>query len=422
MNRLKKIFQTIKGKIAFYPSLISLFGILLAFVMIYLEQKQISAYLMKVAPSLVINNLDTAQILLSTLISGLISLVVFSFSMVMVLLNQASSNFSPRVLPGIISNQKHQVVLGIYIATILYMIFILVSIEPTGSSYQTPGFAVLIGIILTVVCLGSFIYFIHHISQSIQVGNILTSIHERTKNTILKTIKEQNAVSADFNGRDNWTDVKINKTGYFNDILENELLEICKEHSTKVIVHIFKGQFIVSGTNSFLTETPVLPEVREKIMNTLLFNNEELVGENDVYGFRQISEIGIKAMSPGINDPGTALSSIDCLTSLFVSYMDKREQYYLTDDNGKNRVEIKNIKFSEILYNVMTSYRIYCKHDTLVMKKLLDMLNTLATIAPNSLLREAIHLEIAQLKLVINTHIDNERDVSKIETGFVSWS
>ena len=240
MNRLKKIFQTIKGKIAFYPSLISLFGILLAFVMIYLEQKQISAYLMKVAPSLVINNLDTAQILLSTLISGLISLVVFSFSMVMVLLNQASSNFSPRVLPGIISNQKHQVVLGIYIATILYMIFILVSIEPTGSSYQTPGFAVLIGIILTVVCLGSFIYFIHHISQSIQVGNILTSIHERTKNTILKTIKEQNAVSADFNGRDNYTDVKINKTGYFYGILKNELLEICKEHNTKVIVYIFK--------------------------------------------------------------------------------------------------------------------------------------------------------------------------------------
>ena len=93
--------------------------------MIYLEQKDISAHIMEIAPALVIDDTDTAKTILSTLIGGLISLTVFSFSMVMVLLNQASSNFSPRVLPGIVSDQKHQIVLGLYIGTILYNIFIL---------------------------------------------------------------------------------------------------------------------------------------------------------------------------------------------------------------------------------------------------------------------------------------------------------
>lgn len=422
MNRIKNFVQNIKGKIAFYPSLISLVGMFLAFFMIYLEQKEISAYLMEVAPGLVINNTDTAKILLSTLIGGLISLMVFSFSMVMVLLNQASSNFSPRVLPGIISNQRHQVVLGIYIATILYTIFILVSIEPTKNTYQTPGFSVLVGIVLTVLCLGSFIYFIHHISQSIQVGNILTSIHERTKDTILITVREQKEKSLDFPNQDEWTAYTINRTGYFYGILKDDLMNICKKNDTRIVLQLLKGKFITSGTTGFLTEFPISKDAQEKLIDTLLFSQEELVGDNYVYGFRQISEIGIKAMSPGINDPGTAINSIDYLTSLFIALMDKKEHEYLSDDKDVNWVKIKNASFSEILYNVMVSYRLYCKHDTIVMKKLLQMLKTLAKKALNLNQLEDINLEIAQLKLDANTYIKNKRDLLKIETDFTSWS
>ena len=118
MNRLTNFLFQIRSKIAFYPTIISLSGLSLAFLMIYLEQLDVSAYLIDAAPALVIDDTDTAKTILSTLIGGLISLTVFSFSMVMVLLSQASSNFSPRVLPGIISDRKHQIVLGQYIATI----------------------------------------------------------------------------------------------------------------------------------------------------------------------------------------------------------------------------------------------------------------------------------------------------------------
>lgn len=422
MNRLKNIFHQIRGKIAFYPSLISFIGILLAFFMIYLEKVEISAYLMDVAPGLVINNTDTAKTLLSTLIGGLISLMVFSFSMVMVLLNQASSNFSPRVLPGIISNQRHQVVLGLYIATILYNIFILVSIEPTENAYQTPGFSVLIGIILTVLCLASFIYFIHHISQAIQVGNILTNIHKRTISEIRAIVDEQSKNSYEFPDPKHWNKYTISRSGYFYGILKEDLTKICKENKFKIIVKLFKGQFILDGKVGILSEKPLSNEIKKEIMDTLLFSGEELIGENYIYGFRQISEIGIKAMSPGINDPGTALNTIDYLTSLFLILMEKRDYEYLPDSNGTNWVQIKSAKFSEVLYNVMATYRLYCKHDITVVRKLMQMLHTLSLHVVNSNQMADVKVEMEQLQLDAKSTIKNKRDLDKITSDFISWS
>lgn len=421
MNRIKNIFNTIKGKIAFYPSVISLFGLVLAFFMIYLEKINVSAYLIEVAPGLVIDSTDTAKTLLSTLIGGLISLTVFSFSMVMILLNQASSNFSPRVLPGIISDQKHQLVLGQYIATILYNIFILVSIEPTDNSYQTPGFSVLIGIVLTVLCLASFIYFIHHISQAIQVGTILTNIHSKTKKEIESILEKQKEKSVDFPNTENWEEYSINKTGYFYGALKDDLLEVCKEGETKIVIKLFKGQFILDGTVVLLSEKPLQEKLKDKIIDTLLFSHEELMGENYIYGFRQISEIGIKAMSPGINDPGTALNTIDYLTSLFIILMGKSESEYLNDAE-ENWVKIKNVKFSEVLYNTMATYRLYCKHDVTVMRKLMHMLRTLSLHVVNSDQMADLNMEMEQLHVDAKANIENKRDLEKIDSDIISWS
>lgn len=422
MDKLTNLFHQIRTRIAFYPTIISLAGLLLAFLMIYLEQKNISAYLIDVAPALVIDDTDTAKTILSTLIGGLISLTVFSFSMVMVLLNQASSNFSPRVLPGIISDQKHQIVLGLYIATILYNIFILISIEPTENAYQTPGFSVLLGIILVVVCLAAFIYFIHHISQAIQVGNILTVIHSRTKSEIASIVKEQEMNTFEFPNHEHWEKYEITETGYFYGVLNDDLLELCKENSMKVIIQLYKGQFILDGTIGFKTEKPLNKELKKKITSTLLFSNEELIGENYIYGFRQISEIGVKAMSPGINDPGTALNTIDYLTSLFLDLMRKADFEYITDNEKENWTRIKCAKFSEVLFNVMATYRLYCKHDITVMRKLMHMLKTLTNHVINSNQLEFIETEINELRTDANSNIENKRDLGKLDADFISWS
>ncbi|MGB8704186.1 MAG: DUF2254 family protein, partial [Gillisia sp.] len=101
--RTLSFFNVVESNIAFYPTVLALFGFFFAGLMIYLEDLGISKYLIDHVPILVVDNGDTAMTILSALISGLISVVVFSFSMVMLLLSQASSNYSPRLLPGLIS-------------------------------------------------------------------------------------------------------------------------------------------------------------------------------------------------------------------------------------------------------------------------------------------------------------------------------
>ena len=128
LTLISKIYN-LKNKIAFFPSIIAMAGVIFAYLMMYSENEGISSYLQEFLPELVINDKETARTILSTFIAGLTSIMVFSFSMVMILLNQASSNFSPRLLPGLISNRRHQIVLGIYLFTIIYCILIFISLQ-----------------------------------------------------------------------------------------------------------------------------------------------------------------------------------------------------------------------------------------------------------------------------------------------------
>src|SRR5690606_10334124 len=93
--------------------------------------------------------------------------------------------------------------------------------------------------------------------------------------------------------------------------------------------------------------------------------------------FKQLAEIALKAMSPGINDPGTAINAIDYMTELFSLRMKKRDSSYLFDDNDDAYVSIKTVSFETLMYSVMAAMRTYCKHDIIVVQKLFMMLEFL---------------------------------------------
>ena len=125
INRTKQLYRQVIDSIAFYPSLITFSFAVGAILIMWIEEYKVTTWMLENVSFLVVNNTNTARTLLSTFIGGLLSLTVFSFSMVMVALNQAAANFTPRLLPGIISNRRHQIVLGFYIGTILYCIVVL---------------------------------------------------------------------------------------------------------------------------------------------------------------------------------------------------------------------------------------------------------------------------------------------------------
>ncbi|MDY7394972.1 DUF2254 family protein [Aureibaculum sp. 2210JD6-5] len=123
----KKQSQDVVHSIAFYPVLISLTYLLLAIGGLQVENLELISSLKKKIPYIFIEDYETARSILSTIIGGILSLTVFSFTMVMVVLNQASSNFSPRLLPNLISNKKHHYIGNIHWhLTVLYYHFNLI--------------------------------------------------------------------------------------------------------------------------------------------------------------------------------------------------------------------------------------------------------------------------------------------------------
>ena len=370
--RTISFFNVIESKIAFYPTLFAFLGFNFAFFMLYLENRGISQYLVEHIPVLVVDNGDTAMTILSSLISGLISMVVFSFSMVMLLLSQASSNFSPRLLPGLISDKRHQIILGIYLFTILYCIFILFAIQPTGDQYQIPGFAVLLGILQTVISIYAFIYFIHNISQSIQISNILQNIYKVAKKRLDKLIDNEEHQNDDFPSSEDWNEYHSENSGYLQNISFTNLVDICQAEGIQMHILPVKGIFVLSGIPLFRANKKLDEDIVSKILTNFNFSREELVSDNYTLAFKQITEIIVKAMSPGINDPGTAINGIDYMTELLALRMRKKDTSVIVRDD-KTHIRINTISFEDLLHNIMASIRTYCKHDIILVKKLLMM-------------------------------------------------
>lgn len=362
----------IRNKIAFYPTAFALLGLFLAFLMIYIERQGISKYFFEKFPALMVDKGDTALAILGALITGLISMMVFSFSMVMLLLSQASNNYSPRLLPGLISDKVHQIILGTFLGTILYLIFVLFAIEPSEDEYTLPGFSVLLGIMFTVGCFYAFIFFIHNISQSIQINNILDRIYEDARKRLEYLIKNEEHTEPPFPDDRDWIEYHAKKSGYLQNISYSNLISICKDHNTRLHILPVRGFFVLKGIPIFKSKEKLDEETVEKILSNLNFSRGELVEDNYLYAFKQITEIIVKAMSPGINDPGTAINGIDYLTELFSLRLQKKESDLITREEIAY-LKINTIAFDEILNTVMASIRTYCKHDIVLVKKLLVM-------------------------------------------------
>lgn len=413
-NKLLRILRIVKSKIVFYPTVFAIAGICFAFILMYLENLGISGYLLDNLPILVVDNGDTALTILSAIITGLISMMVFSFSMVMLLLSQASSNYSPRLLPGLISDKSHQIILGIYLGTILYCIFILFSIQPTGDKYQIPGFSVLLGIFFTVVCIYAFIYFIHNISENIQISKILDKIYVVAKTNLNNIINEENNERVPFPDTSNWKEYYTENSGYLQNISIPNIIEICKKNNLKLHVLPVNGGFVLKGIPLFRASKELDKETIDEILANFNFSRGELVQDNYVLAFKQITEIIVKAMSPGINDPGTAINGIDYLSELFSLRMYKSDRNIIVRDN-EVFLRINTVNFDELLYNVMASIRTYGKHDIILIQKLMLMFRYLKMQpVENKKLFECIDQEAQTLINDALESLTNKRDLEKV--------
>ncbi|WP_461490768.1 DUF2254 domain-containing protein [Pontibacter sp. HJ8] len=376
-----KFYATITSSIAFWPALIAVAFFMLALFMLYFESIPLSASIEKKLPFSMVREEENARMILSTLAAGTISLTVFSFSMVMIVLSQASSSFSPRVVPGLITVKAHQLVLGFYIGTIIYALILLLNIKTPKEDVLTPTLAILLSLFFGIVCLALFVYFIHSISRSIQVDNILNRVFQKAYNILEREEKARGSSNATEQQRIEPADyvLPISSNGYLKLVDMQELSDLALEHDLQLELQVEVGAFLVEGrplmrlTRDLAQE----PELAQQLQDCFVFSMDEVVMEDFEQGVKQLSEIAVKALSPGINDPATAIKAIDFLTLLFIRKMKSKEQNCFVDDQNCVRVVEQTVSLDELLHRYLTPIRTYGSQDLQVNVRLLRCLESL---------------------------------------------
>ena len=357
LSLVKKIFNSI----ALVPSLLALSFLALAIILTKLDLDY-GRY--GITRFLIIDKKEDIQAILAFVIGGIFTLTVFSYTMVMNVLNRSINNYSPRLVPLLLTEKHHQIILGVSSGTILYCLTLSIDLYNTA-----------IAIILTIGCVLLFIYFIHTVSQSIHVNYILYKVYERTKSSLEKKSKSLSNFNITDNSPKDAFAHAHGSVGYLHSYDIPKLESFALKQELKLRIEKVPGSFVYSHENLVTCDKELNKKLKLKLERFLAIDKEVPLDVPEI-GFKHLVEVAVKAASPAINDPGTSKSCIDYLTELFIIRIQKCKVSEWME-NTKAQLLIRNLGNRELLENCYREMYGYMKNDALLPKVLERSLKTI---------------------------------------------
>lgn len=330
---------------------------------------------------------EGASTVLGTIAGSMITVVGIVFSMTLVTLSLASSQFGPRLLRNFMRDTTYQLVLGIFVATFLYCLLVLRTIRHAeGEGAFVPHLSVTLGVLLAVLSLGVLIYFIHHVSVAIQANEIIARLSQELCTSIEQQFSEPTGAArvAAVENVDpaQGTPVASSHSGYLQFVDLQVLLDLARRNGRILCLECRPGDHIMAG-RPLVSCCPsgALPEgLAEEINGAFVMGNQRTAGQDVLFVVDQLVEIAVRALSPGINDPFTAMACIDRL-GIALAQAARREppSPYRFDDAGQLCLVVPQLTYAMLADAAFDPIREYgCAS----MAVSLRLLGTIATIAP----------------------------------------
>lgn len=394
-------YHRTRTSIAFIPAIEALFFLLLSFAMIQLDFSETGKAIKSNAHWLTLKDASTARSIISAIVGGIISLTVFSFSMVMIMLNQAASQMSNRVLDKLIGNRFQQIVLGFYIGTIVYALFLLSTIRDINSGIYVPAISTYFLITLTIVDIFFFIYFLHYVTQSVKYETIIHRIHDTTRKSLEKSCTSKSEKLTPPTSADS-IQIMAYRSGIYQGFPVDGLLAFCEKQDVILSILFPPGTFVMENTPLLEINRKVSPgqDFKEELSSLINIHSGQDINSNAYYGFRQLMEVAVKALSPGINDPGTAILSLQALGDLLMFRLSNYPIPETRSNDGIVRIIHKERTFDEMFMDCIYPIWDYGKNDRLVLKELDHVLTQLLSCGPKSSIKNLLSLvQAARMKL-----------------------
>lgn len=346
-DRIKDIWAALHSSFWFVPSLMALSALCFSFLTIRIDQATNASF----ASSLSFiwsGGAEGARSILSTVAGSMITVAGVVFSIVIVALTLASSQFGPRLLRNFVRDTGNQITLGTFIATFLYCLMVLRTIRVKNEGNFIPYISITCGMALTVASIGVLIYFIHHVSVAIQAENVIARVAHELGTAIDNHFPASTLPTAPLEAAPGVAAqlVRSRKSGYVQSVDRSGLVELARKTDSKLIVKKLPGDFVFQGDVlvTVATEDGDLEEKHLKAACRCFTLGDQRTESQDVrYGARQLSEIASRALSPGINDPYTAMGCIDWAAAALTRVASREAApLFYADEAGATRLKLES--------------------------------------------------------------------------------
>lgn len=392
-TRILGFWDQMRSSFWFLPSLMALCAIAISFgliqVDVWLDVRTVRAvtWLYAFGP-------EGARAILSAIAGSMVTVAGITFSITMLTLQLASSQFGPRLLRNFMSDRGNQIVLGTFTATFLYCLLVLRTVRGTEESSFVPHLAVAFGVLLAIASLAILIYFIHHVATSIRIEVILQELAVETSGLIDQLYPArlgrdpppENAhvpIPTDLETRGRC--ICVPASGYVQRVDSNALMKIAKKHDLILIIKAQPGRFVTTLDPILLAypEDRVSDDVASELRGALIVGSDRTPTQDLQFAVWRIVEVAQRAMSPGINDPTTALYCIDRLSEVFEALAGRcRPSEQRVDDSGALRILANSTTLTEVACPAFTATARYAMNDSDVICRLLEAMARLAGLAP----------------------------------------
>lgn len=328
MNKLIRLWGNLRSSFWFIPTLMVAASVVLAVLLVEADSTSSQRWLSQ-WPRLFGVGADGAREMLSTLAGSMMTVMSITFSMTLLALSLASGQYSSRVLRNFMRNHTTQLTLGVFAGIFTYCLIVLRTIRGgDGVAEFVPSLAVFFAFAMSLGGIGILIYFIHHIASSIQASNIIATVAEETNASIDRLLPEEPQQQSAEPSVSNhglevldariWYPIAAAKSGYIQSADIAVLMKVAQEHKTIVRMEHGVGAFVVQGTPLVSLALTFAPEryIASALNAAYSVGRYRMVELDPAFGIRQIVDIALKALSPGINDTSTAVICVDYLSSI----------------------------------------------------------------------------------------------------------
>ena len=338
-----------------------------------------------------------AQTILSSIATSIMTVVSIVFAILLMTLTLASTQFSPRILISFVRDRTTQWTLGVFLGTFSYCMAAL----PAARSLPHPfaPIATVTGaMLLALVCVVWLIYFINHISRSISVNHIVDRIARETELVIDELMPDPRSLfplpdQSETPPAEAGIPILSRQSGYIRYVDINHLLDLAKAYDICIHLERRVGQFVPAGVPlvSVSKSEHVSSDRAFHIIAAFDIGPTRTLQQDVEFGIIQIVDIALRAMSPGVNDPSTAISCVDQLSRIMILWTSRRpppSHYYAPPH--VLRLFVPWMSFDGLLDTAFEQIRHYAVADIAVSLRLMRAFNDIASVAQHLDLRTTL--------------------------------